>query len=193
MKLWTIQTADIYHQIQRTGVYRCISEFSDKQEKEFRDAYIWIRGKMEEQIGPAPQGVSDPVWAWHTWEGNRKRPDFRNHMFLFHDKDCCLMEIEVPDEKVFLTDYDDWHFVMNRWFFHNEDPEDVWDRRDEWWENLPEEEHQRVLLESWDKLIGLPEETLMQKKDASIQATFWELRKEQVKKVWFYKARPYPF
>lgn len=37
--------------------------------------YRWLMDRMREKIGPAPAGVDYPVWAWHTWEFERRAPD----------------------------------------------------------------------------------------------------------------------
>lgn len=183
MKLWTMQPPEVYQLIQEIGVYRCNPELSENQEWCFCKAYNWLHGKMESLIGPAPDGVSDPVWAWHTWEGHRKKPDFRYSMFRNHPE-CYLMEIDIEDDQVLLTDYDDWHYVLNRWYYHDEDPDDIWDERNEWFWSLPPDEQTRIAEESWNQLIGRSEAELLHKKSPTIQATFWELRRDQIGKVW---------
>lgn len=176
MKLWTIQSPAVYDLLQKTGIYHCDPDLSENPEEAFRKAYAWMHAKMEIQIGPAPEGVTDPVWAWHTWVGNRRKPDFRTSLFR-NSMDCYLMEIEVPDDEVLLTDYNDWHYVLNEWWYHDEDPDEIWEKRNEWWWSLPYKERKESEME------------LLQKKDVSIQAVFWELRYEQILKIWFYPAR----
>ena len=75
---------------------------------DFKPAYEWLADRMEERIGPPPDGVPRwPVWAWRRW---RKRPkprmddkDFR------HLRDHVLVSLEVPNETVVLSDFGSWH------------------------------------------------------------------------------------
>lgn len=187
MRLWTIQPNAVYDEIQKAGVYRCNSKLSENYQDEcFRNAYEWISEKMKEKIGPAPEGVIIPIWAWHTWEGKRRKPDFRNSMFREY-KDCCLIEIEIPDEQVLLTDFDSWHLVLNECPIIDEDDRDAFEQKYDHWLELPEGEKEIEMRKSWDALVNQTEDELMQKENISIQAVFWELRKEDVRNVKFHK------
>ncbi len=92
---------------------------------------------MRKKIGEPPEGVAFPVWAWYMWENVRKKPDLRRERWgngFQGDRFAC-MEIDISDEKVVLTDFDEWT-----------------------------------------------------KRSSSIQATFWELRKEQIRNVRFFEG-----
>jgi hypothetical protein len=80
MRLWTIQPVEVWNMIQETGVY--IAD-PDKAfchgDKNCTRAYKWMVTQMEKRIGAKPEGVTYPVWAWHTQEYKHKKPDFRHY------------------------------------------------------------------------------------------------------------------
>ena len=62
MRLWTIQTTDVYNMIQKNGVYHCNEKLSFANDADnVTEAYRWMAKQMEEKIGPAPDGVIFPV------------------------------------------------------------------------------------------------------------------------------------
>ena len=89
MRLWTIQSPEVYQLIEETGVYRCDpyqsgmltpideSKAGLELEKQFADSYDWLVRQMEKRIGPRPEGVVYPVWAWYQY-GFKRKPDLRS-------------------------------------------------------------------------------------------------------------------
>jgi hypothetical protein len=56
--------------------------------EDWRFEYDWMVEQMRIRIGNPPPGVRYPVWAWHQWEGKRKKPDnevkiFQNQVFIY--------------------------------------------------------------------------------------------------------------
>ena len=112
MILWTIQPEAVYEEILSTGVYHC--DFSKSSLSEWERQYDWLVEQMKKRIGPPPNGVSYPVWAWHTWEGVRKKPDLRRERWgngWKGERFVCL-EIDVPDKDVLLSDFDSWSIIL---------------------------------------------------------------------------------
>lgn len=182
MILWTIQPIAVYQKLINDGIYRCNPILSENC-RDFLKAYDWLEEKMISAIGPKSAGVEHPVWAWYCWNGNRKKPDMRRVEFR-EANNVVVMEIEIPDEKVFLSDYDCWHAVHNDAYYHYEESDEEWDAEDERYELLSFAEQERVKLQSWDRdVIVLPSDCIEGK---YIQATFWELQKSQLKKVYTY-------
>ena len=115
MRLWTLHSEDVYTSLMEKGIYRCdpaLSECIEMAPKNFTNAYDWMNRQMERKVGPAPDGVIYPVWAWYIMGGRHRRPDFRWREMYFCLPMVC-MEIEVPDEQVLLSDEDLWHIVLN--------------------------------------------------------------------------------
>ena len=69
---------------------------------DYKFHYDWLVDQMKERIGPPPEGVSYPVWAWHTWREDSKRPDLRAKRWRWGVAGLKYyrLEIEIPDSKV---------------------------------------------------------------------------------------------
>ena len=190
MRLWTIQPPEVYNMIMDKGYYSCeASKSSLLNEEDFKDAYDWLIPKMEERIGKAPKDTTYPVWAWHTWNWNRKKPDLRTSHAKRGTELVC-MEIEIPDEDFVLTDFNAWHYVINKWHHTYVKSEEEWEKQYKWFESLSEEEKRRELEKSWEHVFNIEKiDTPWVIQGAYVQATFWKLKKEQIKKVQFFKSR----
>lgn len=192
MKLWTVQPYNVYEIIQREGVYQCKPELSELLDCEkFINAYDWISKQMRKRIGNPPKGVEYPVWAWYSVEGENKRPDMRKRYMKVFEKSV-LLEIEIPDTEVLLTDHMNWHIVLNdmlnyRANYAGYTSDKQWDRdveeEEEYYKGLSYEEKISYKEKSWERVIYTKDEIL----PLYVQATFWELKKEQIKKVWILK------
>ena len=114
MIIWTIQNETVCRKLERTGVLRADGR---RVWQTFREPYQWMTSQMKDRIGPAPSGVTYPVWAWYQWEGVRKRPDMRTQpMKSFREEmPVALITADIPDDRVQLSDFDTWHYVLNNW------------------------------------------------------------------------------
>ncbi len=186
MKLWTVQPYCVYELIQKEGVYRCNANKSELLEiEEFANAYKWISNQMKKKIGNPPQDVEYPIWAWYLIEGKNKRPDMRRAGIRVTEKSV-LFEIEVPDSEVLLTEFDGWHCVLNDFINYkssyltsDEEYESEMEKEEAFYASLSEQEKELYKARSWEKIICTPTSSY-----SCIQATFWELKKSQIKRVW---------
>ena len=106
MLLWTIQPEEVWRILRRDGVYRCNPDKAThlNEDIDFSSAYDWMAAQMEKHIGKRPEGVTYPIWAWHTYNWKHKKPDLRTDWFRGrHGVHTCI-EIDVPDEVVLLSD-----------------------------------------------------------------------------------------
>ncbi len=192
MRLWTVQPYCVYETLQSDGIFRCIPELSSNLiYKDFINAYDWLSKEMKERIGNPPEGVKYPIWAWFRVEGENKKPDMRKTEYKVSEKSV-ILEMEIPDTDVLLTDHTMWHSVLND--FLNFKVNYVEGISDEEWDLLSEKEleyyyslsveEQRLYKEnSWKRVICFPTDNYK-----FIQATFWEIKKSQIKKVWVLKG-----
>ncbi len=182
MKLWCIQPEDIYSKIIEEGVYRCDETYVDP---DFRKPYDWLVGEMVKRIGPQPEGVRYPVWAMHTWYGKRQKPDFRSLRWEWGKKgeQFVCMEIDVPDDSVVLSDLNYWHSVLNDFPLTKSEAE--FNDLARIYDTLPAEEKQKFRENSWLGIFNFGNNDNDSWADSGkyVQATFWELRKEQIRKV----------
>jgi len=142
MKLFTIQDEAAFDCLQNTGVLRCNPELSDLvQECEFGRAYDWIADEMRKRIDEPPAGVKYPFWAWHSLYGKPAKPDLRRTEFNNYCGEHYIIEYEIPNNQVLLSDEGNWHFVLNDWFLPSDvDNEAIYDAEDKKFETLPQPE-----------------------------------------------------
>jgi len=114
-----------------------------------------------------------PIWGWYRSYGKQAKPDRRRALYRSYRKSSwALLELEIPDSEVLLSDFIDWHCVLN----------DYPNLPDEAWETMSDAEIDALTdkekLDSWlDILKGVDERD-------HVQACFWEIRPEYLKKVW---------
>lgn len=191
MKLWTMQPTEVYDILMRDGVFRCDPE--KVSEPSFLDRYEWLNKKLDEK-DKKPEGVQYPIWAWFRFNGKEKKPDLRHSCYGTRGEKMVCMELEIPDEKVLLSDFDLWHFVLNNWYlddcFYPEYGYEQFEESDKWFKQLSKEEQQREKEKSWDRVLNIePFESDWIARGKYVQAVFWELSRDDVKKVQFFTAR----
>ena len=172
MRLFTVQPKEVFRQIFNEGYFICDKNKSEymSTDKNFVKAYDWLAKEMCKKIGNK-ENIEYPVWAWYKINGKNELPDF-NDILISYDN-CMLLEIEIDDSEVVLSDYDDWHMPLNDCYLNtiedDEEFEKEWDRYD----SLPDSDKERVKLESWQKIFDVDDKEY-------VQATFWKLKKENI-------------
>ncbi|MGF7002547.1 hypothetical protein M2149_000936 [Lachnospiraceae bacterium PFB1-21] len=194
MTLWTIQPKEVWEKGFVDDVFRCDSEHPRvgiDRYQQFLEAYDWISEEMTKRIGPAPKGVKYPIWAYHTWDGKHKKPDLRQRQ-TEPGTECVCLTLDIPDEQILLSDFDLWHMVLgghycsDKPYTTDEELDKEWD----WIEGLPPKKRKKIIRESWANIFDVAPGTNQGNSDGNyIQAVFWELGKEQVKKVQFFKSK----
>ena len=160
---YTVQSLEVVEGLRKTGRFVCDQAKSALiQEQAFKKAYDWMVEQMTKRIGPPPEGVNYPVWAFldgnSDWEyGNGEPGDT-----------MVRIDFTIDDSRVVASDFNDWHFVINDWFL-----DDSEDEASE--EEALEDEASKV--ESWQ---GIFRETC---DDVNCQFTFWELRLEDITNI----------
>ena len=85
--------------------------------KDFLGPYLWMAEQMERRLKvPRPSKDAMPIWAWHQWEGKRRKPDLRSGGHLPKGEQGVRLELQVADGRVLLSDFDLWHYVLNYWY-----------------------------------------------------------------------------
>lgn len=105
------------------------------------------------------------------------------------EKSVCI-EVEVPDNQVVLTDFDVWHFVLNKWYFDDSYSEEEWEKLHAKYDRLDRDVKEKVKIQSWQKVFDIsPFQNEWCQRGRYIQATFWVLYLKDVKDVRFFTAR----
>lgn len=128
---WTIQSIDKWVEIENKGYFTTDPHFIWP---EFIEAYHWLMKKMNDHI-PNYQNEY-PIWLW------TERPDLRRSGHLNSGEQGVLLKIDIADNRVLLSEFEAWHFVLNRWFFDLDDPEE---------ESTPS---QQELEQSWEMIFN---------------------------------------
>ena len=199
MKLYTVQPLSVYDLLCQEG--RFLSRPAAYPEAflnavpgrfEYVLAYDWMMAKMMARGLPRPHPEVYPIWAFYRWLGvKRPKPDLRSSAVKLPPElgRQVLMTVDIPAERVLLTDYFSWYacigyyyagtvkssdgFRRRLWQAHRD-----WDRSKPW----PEPFHQE-LVASWDRVLDLAAARRIQhtrKDDQVIQSTFWELGADEV-------------
>jgi hypothetical protein len=184
--LWTIQHVDAWRKAERSGVLR---NDARRAWHSFRQAYRWMAAEMSDRVSRPPRNVRHPVWAWFQYENERqRRPDLGSGGHLPAGTSGVLIEFSVPDRDVLLSDFDLWHYVLNRWYIPSTLRD--WARIEKLsYDDLPSG---REMEESWIRIFDLEwslkdvAEPLSKK---SIQAAVWEVPLASVRSVRFFRAR----
>lgn len=192
MQLWTMQPVEVYEILMQDGVFRTDPQKVDMPE--FLTAYDWLNQYLERKT-EKPATVSYPVWAWYRFNGKEKKPDLRHSCYGRRGEKMVCLELEVPDNEVLLSDFDLWHFPLNNWWldidvFQDDYTEEQYDESHRWFDSLSKENQQKEKDKSWQKIFDIePYENDWIAKGKYVQAVFWELKLEYVKKVQFFTAR----
>ena len=110
MRLWTIQPVVVYEELQRTGVFRHTEKIPEPFYDCFENAFCWLVKYLKAK-DDCPDGIQFPIWAWFRFNGQEKKPDLRHSCYGVRGEKMVCLEIEIPDDKVLLSDFDLWHFV----------------------------------------------------------------------------------
>ena len=212
MELWTVQNEIVWDVLAKDGVWRAdeayveFPAYEDSATWHAHCAYCWLAERMAERVGPPPENVRFPVWAWYKQQGRQDgKPDMRTRHGMPGER-VVRLKLEVADERVLLTDFDDWFFPLNYSYASRTESDDqvftAWCESlgigyfelQNWDLDTPElREARRRIEESWECVFDI-----WSPRDGnwdfpwelrSIQATFWELRRDDVLSVEHFTVR----
>lgn len=138
------------------------------------------------------------MWAWYQYNSAKSRKPLRSWLDI-QEGVSAYMEIEIPDNEVLLSDFCNWHNVLNQYPLTN------WKRISKKIDLLEKEdgksldfddypvEIQKEIEQSWEAIFDLErrdkEVGRTHKRNRSIQATFWMLKPENVISVEFLERK----
>ncbi len=191
MQLWTIQPLEVVDILITKQEFICDSSKAfGLIDNAFTDAYNWLVKEMEKRIGPRPTGVEYPIWAWHTRNFKRKRPDLREGGYGKRGEEAACIEIDIPDNEVVLTDFDEWHTILNDSYSDDTYTEEDWDAAHDWFDSLSVDKQREVKEVSWQHVFNIdPYKSDFRVRGSYIQATFWKLRYNQVRETRQFKCK----
>ena len=147
--LYTIQTLAAWQHFQGIGrikadgrrVWHC-----------FRPAYRWMIDQLIKKV-PGYPGVY-PVWAWYG-----HKPDLRSSGHLNTGAAGVRITFTINSQLVLLSDFQAWHFVLNRSYFPTDEHDDdryLQSRTNSslWFNDMPSAE-QQLVVKSWNRIFDL--------------------------------------
>lgn len=148
MKLWTVQRPQALDLAKKRGY---LAGDGRRIWSLFRPAYNWLRQQMRLRIHGC-QGHW-PIWAWES------KPDLRQGGLDTRGTKCVLLTLEIPAERVLLSDFQAWHFVLNGWYLPlTQQEEKLFEPgRDHYWDpksNLTSKE-KKIIATSWERIFDL--------------------------------------
>jgi len=196
MRIWSIQSEKAWDYLNHHGTLKANAAH---RSGEWPHAYDWMYDQLIQRIGPPAHNDIVPLWGWYQWAGeNLRRPDLRS---LRHhwgpNGDYIMIECEIPDNEILLSDHDAWHVPLgNSYLAFNEAEDNQFDKKLKqagWKYGQPRP--QSLLPEihkSWERIFDL--EALSGEywglmKDKSIQASFWDIRLDQVKSAKLFTSK----
>lgn len=197
MRLWTIQETSVYDRLKKDKVLHVDIDLSNLYHMEdigvednpFQRAYQWMSMKMEEKIGK-PADVQFPWWAWYKRNMRNSKPDLREGGYGTPGTTMVCMELNIDESRVVLSDFDLWHFCISDMWISDATSNEEWDKRDSWYESLGKDEQEALKLQSWETIFDTHLDVRSwHERGQWVQATFWELRVEDVVKVQYFRVR----
>lgn len=87
-------------------------------------------------------------------DGVSRKPDLRRTEFNNYIGENVVLELEIPDDEVLLSDEENWHYALNNRYLHDvTDDENKWDEVDAWFDNLPFDEQETIKRKSWEQIF----------------------------------------
>lgn len=127
MRIWTIQTADVYEKLRAHRVLLVDARYGWR---DFKPAYRWMADQMRHRLPPSPARI--PWWGWYRYAGVRRpKPDLRDTALLPMGRKGVRLELDLDDREVLLSDFGSWHSVLDNSFCSYDEAEYDQFRREE--------------------------------------------------------------
>jgi hypothetical protein len=183
VRLWTFQPHGlVQHDISARGSYhavRALSSFHD--EPMFQDAYSWMIRQMSTHHVMKSRALrhdtsTSPIWFYARWRGeNGDILEDIHDMRCEHDfdwaEDMDMIVVDIPEERILLTDFDDYHCVLNGICLMTEEQWEQYERQGS--PDISEDD----IRKSWDGAVISP--SSMSDHDY-VQATVWDIRRTDI-------------
>jgi len=207
MLVWTIQSSQVWEQLQQDGLISGPGpDLVGRADEcwQWQLAYEWMAEQMERRVGKRPRPDRYPLWAWYQWrDALHRKPDLRSSGHLAPGTRGVRLACEVPDEHILLSDFLLWHHALNYSYLSlNQAEEEAFEAELALHDITRKPSgplsdpmfHQRILA-SWQRIfdletVGDPDWVGDQTRDKkAIQGTFWQLSLDQVREITAFTSR----
>jgi len=180
MRVWTRQHLDVLETLNKFGIYRVKEKYIDIKMEEFSDyykkLYDWYSIRAEKIVSKQDENIKYPIWV-----------SIDEKMQLQYVPNTVILELEIEDDKIVITDMEKWGYVVNYFYlpYDNKDLMDHYKELEKY--NIADEGEiamgglgnhypllKRKIIKSWDRLFE-------DYKLSNIrQGTIWEIKKENI-------------
>lgn len=194
MRVYSIQTVDFYNELLLNGVAYCNRE--SHWCRDYRMQYDWMAEQMRKRIGEPPlPNIQYPVWVWLQYNSRKDpKPRMSPKEIGKGQNEAVMLELDVPDNEVLLSDLDLWLLPLNHWAICNKHDDNLlYKELDEYekthgkcyrMHEYPECIRSKI-LSTWEHVFDLDIRdryiVRYRRQNRSIQGTIWLLRKEWLK------------
>lgn len=102
-RFWSLQTVEAWDEAQKRGYLE-----GSEEHAAFLEEYNWMMEQMKKRL--VNYNGEYPIWLWI------KKPDMRSTGHFVSNTMCVRLTIDLGDEDVLVSDFDDWHSVLNDGF-----------------------------------------------------------------------------
>lgn len=162
MRVWTRQDRNVMEEIEQKGYYICKEEYINKKMENFSDyykkLYKWYTDRAEKIVPKPCESIKYPVWV-----------SIDEEMQLRPVEGTVILELEVDEDKVVITDMEKWGYVVN--FFY-----------------LPKDRADLAKHDEELKKYGIGDESAL---IMGNKGNFYPLMKQKIEKSWERLFEPY--
>lgn len=183
MRLWHMMPIEVFNKtIKLNKPYVCDISKSDLlndktcDTSNFKNAYDWLVAQLNKKI-TNPNNIAYPVWAWHTYGKKNKKPNLNHIAKNYFTEPMVILEIEINDVDVVLSDEPMWTIAcLNNFPYFESD-----DEYDNYQAETDKNKQLEFLEKSWHRIFNVS-------KSKYIQACFWQLKPEYVRKIYRFNS-----
>ena len=185
MRSWTRRQPAELEAVKRTGFLKTATAKADLDPLV---AYDWMANQLRVRIGHPPSNVTYPIWVWKYCYGTFKpRPDLRTRCLLPKGTAGVLLELDLPENQVLLSNFDAWHAILNN---HHYSPNDAEYEKIEALSALKSSNHPDLIQlkkASWERIFDLS--LIPDPATYAVQGVVWQVPIESIKKTTFFTAK----
>lgn len=172
MIIYTIQPQQILNELIANKKYTCDTHKSYYR-NDFDKEYRWMTSRMDSKAIPHPENLVYPIWGWYRMNGHE--PTLKELKEFTSDNDV-ILKLSIPKNKILLSDYDAWHYVLNNMWYDDSTSEQEFDLMHTYFDTLPLFKQNRLKEKSWLKIFDITKtKTDWSKTGYYVQGTFWEI------------------
>lgn len=194
MRIYTIQRIELYEDLLHNGIAYCDRE--SKMCCDYRFQYDWMAGQMRKRVGmPIFEGIKYPLWVWQQYSSRKKtKPPMSPHDIPFRQEEAVMLELDVPEDQVLLSDFALWGLPLLNWGIYGKREDKQLCKECDEYEKIHGKCNQMTdypesirfkIVESWDQIFNFdirdPYIVTSRRQNRCIQGTIWYLRKEWLK------------